>query len=264
MQQYFDQNEVKNLLKLVRLGGVILVIFLAIQTLAVFKNWRQPAVAYSTIVVSGEGEAFAPPDIATFTFSVSADAKTVGGAQDTVTTKTDSILEALKALGIEEKDIRTSDYSVYPKYTYEPIACTMSYCPPSRQIPDGYTVTHSISVKIRNTADAGQALSVAGARGATNISSLAFSIDDPDSLMNEARDEAVNEARDKAKTLAKSLGVRLGRVVDFSDNTWSPGIYPTYLGGEAMGMGGDAVKAVSVPTGENKITSSVTITYEIR
>ncbi len=256
MQQFFEQ-------KLGRAVLILLVVFLGVQTLNVFKHLGEPGAAYNTIVVTGQGEAFAQPDVASFSFSVSADAKTVGTAQDTVTEKTNAILEALKGMGIEEKDIRTTDYSVYPKYTYESAVCVYgAYCPPTKQIPDGYTVTHTIAIKVRATADAGQALSLAGANGASNISSLNFTIDNPDMVMNEARDEAVAEARLKAKSLAKSLGVRLGRVVDFSDNTYNGGVYPTMFRGEAMG-GGDA-KAIEIPTGENKVSSNVTITYEIR
>ncbi len=262
MQEYFNSFEGKRFLKI---GSLLVILFLVIQILGGFKEWRSPSAAYSTIVVTGQGEAFAQPDIASFSFSVSNDAKTVGAAQDAVTDKVNAILEALKDMGIEERDIRTVDYSVYPKYTYEPVACTYSYCPPSRQIPDGYTVTHTVSIKVRNTADAGQALSLAGANGATNISSLSFTIDNPDMVMAEARDEAVSEARAKAKALAKSLGVRLGKVVDFSDNTYNPGPYPTvYREGLVMGMGGADSKAIDVPTGESKVTSNVTITYEIR
>ena len=262
MQEYFNSFEGKRFLKL---GSLLVILFLVIEILGGFKEWRTPSAAYSTIVVTGQGEAFAQPDIASFSFSVSNDAKTVGAAQDAVTEKINAITETLKDMGIEDKDIRTTDYSVYPKYTYEPVACTYSYCPGGKQIPDGYTVTHTVSVKVRKTADAGQALSLAGANGATNISSLSFTIDNPDMIMNEARDEAVDEARTKAKALAKSLGVRLGKVVDFSDNTYSPGPYPVmYREDLAMGMGGGDSKAVNVPTGESKVTSNVTITYEIR
>jgi uncharacterized protein YggE len=259
MQQFFEQ-------KLGRAVLILLVVFLGVQTLSIFKNLGEPSAAYNTIVVTGQGESFAAPDVASFSFSVSADAKTVGSAQDTVTEKTNAILEALKGMSIEEKDIRTTDYSVYPKYTYESTVCAYGgYCPPTKQVPDGYTVTHTILIKVRATADAGQALSLAGANGASNISSLTFTIDDPDMVMNEARDEAVAEAKTKAKALAKSLGVRLGRVVDFSDSTYG-GVYPTMYRGEAMsmGMGGADSKAIDIPTGENKVSSSVTITYEIR
>lgn len=262
MNEYFDHEEASRFFKIGTIAIALLALFLLAKTFTTFKDLRTPSAAYSTIVVTGQGEAFATPDIANFTFSVTADSATVGGAQDTVTQKTNAVLNALKELGVDDKDIRTTDYSVYPKYTYVPLSCTSTYCPPSRQVPDGYTVTHSISIKIRKTDDAGKALAAAGAKGATNISSLSFTVDDPNSIMNEARDKAVKEARDKAKALARSLGVSLGRVVDFSDNTYNPGPYQLYKA-EASAGGADT-SAPTIPTGQNKITSNVSITYEIR
>lgn len=264
MHEYFDHEEARRFFKLGAIAIGLLALFLGVKTLDAFKDWQSPETAYNTIVVTGYGEAFATPDVAEFTFSVSADADSVGAAQDTVTEKSDAVLESLRALGVEEGDMRTTDYSVYPKYIYQSMPCGPNYCPPGRQVPDGYTVTHSVSVKVRNTENAGQALSVAGSNGATNISSLNFTLDDPDAPQNEARDEAVEEAREKAKTLAKSLGVRLGRVVDFNDNSYTPS--PYFMRAQE-GMGGAVssdIKAPSLPEGQNKFVSNVTITYEIR
>ena len=163
---------------------------------------------------------------------------------------------------IEEKDIKTIDYSIWPKYTYQPTICSLTYCPPSRQIEDGYTVSHSVSVKIRKTADAGKALALVGEKGATNLSSISFAIDDPEKILDEARAKAIADAKGKAKLLSRELGVRLVRVVSFYDNTG--GGVPYY----AEGMGGDTVKSKSVaptiPIGENKSVVSVTVVYEIR
>ncbi|MHB1330584.1 MAG: SIMPL domain-containing protein [Minisyncoccota bacterium] len=265
MHEYFDHEEVKRFFKLAAVAVLLLAVFLAVETLDSFKDLRSPSEVQSTIVVTGEGEAFATPDIANFTYTVSADAETVGEAQTTVTEKTNGILESLKGLGIEESDIRTTDYSVYPKYVYESTICSPGfYCPQGRQVPDGYTVSHSISVKVRNTDDAGEALALVGEKGATNVSSLMFTIDDPDSISNEARTKAVADARAKARVLAESLGVDLGRVVDFNDNTYSPYAYG-YRTSNAMGGAEDAaMPAPTIPMGENKVTSNVTITYEIR
>jgi uncharacterized protein len=262
MHEYFDHEEARRFFKLGAIAIGLLGLFLLVKTLDAFSDWRNPEAAYSTIVVNGYGEAFANPDVAEFTFSVSADAKSVGAAQDTVTEKTDAILESLRGLGIEEKDIRTTDYSVYPKYVYQNAVCGPNYCPPGRQVPDGFTVSHSVTIKVRDIEKAGQALSLAGTNGATNISSLNFTLDEPNAPQNEARDEAVTEAREKARALAKSLGVRLGRVVDFADSSYNPS--PYYLRAqEGMAVSADA-KAPTLPEGQNKYTSNVTITYEIR
>ncbi len=242
---------------------IILFVFLLAQSLNAFKAWRTVDVAFNSISITGTGEAVSVPDIATFSFSVSADAKTVSDAQSSVTTKTDAILASLKDLGVAEKDIKTTDYSVYPKYVYSQGVCTNMMCPPSRQIPDGYTVNQSVLVKVRKTADAGKALAIAGEKGATNVSGLNFTTDDKDKNQNEARANAIADAKAKAEILAKSLGVRIVRVVGYTDNFGGP--VPMYGGGYAgISMMKDSASAPTIPVGENKTTANVTVTYEIR
>lgn len=259
-----NTEEVQKILKWVWVVLIVLAVFLAVETLGALKNLRGINPSYNSISVSGVGEAVSIPDIAMFSFTVSSDAKLVSDAQGKVTEKVDAILAELKSLGIEEKDIKTTDYSVWPKYVSRQAICSPTYCPPSRQVQDGYTASHSISVKIRKTEDAGKALAVVGENGATNLSNISFTIDDPDKILDQARAEAIKDAKDKAKMLAKELGVRLVRVVSFYDNT---GGGPTpYL---TEGMGGDIIKASSmsaptIPTGENKVTVDVTVVYEIR
>ncbi|MBX4206267.1 SIMPL domain-containing protein [Candidatus Parcubacteria bacterium] len=241
---------------------IALTAFLAVATLGSLKHLRAIDPAYNSITVSGRGEAFAVPDVATFTYSVSADAATVDAAQGQVTAKMDAILKKLKDLGIEDKDVKTTDYSVWPRYTYATVYCIQAPCPP-QQKQDGYTASHSILVKVRKADDAGKALAAAGAAGASNLSGLSFSVDDPDAVTQEARAEAIKDAKTKAEALAKELGVRLVRVVSFSDGA-DQGPMPYYA--EASGRGGvaDQAKVPTVPAGQNKNVVSVSVTYEIR
>lgn len=258
-----NTEETKKILKWVWIVLIILAVFLAVETLRAFKDLRGINPAYNSISVGGVGEIISLPDIATFSFTVSADAKMVSDAQRQVTEKMDVILAGLKALGIEEKDAKTADYSVWPKYSYESTACSPSFCPPSRQVPDSYTASHNVSVKVRKTEDAGKALALAGDKGATGISSISFTVDDPDKILDEARTKAIIDAKDKAEILSKELGVRLVRVVNFYDNT---GSVPTPY--YAEGLGGGMVKSSSlaptIPAGENKVTVNVTVVYEIK
>lgn len=255
--------ETQNIYKWVWIVLIILTVFLGVQTLTSLKNLREVNPAYNSISVSGEGEAFAIPDLAIFSFTVSADATTVSQAQGDVTEKMDAVLAALEELGIEENDIKTTDYSVYPKYRYE--VSPAIYPPiPGRQVSDGYTASHSVTVKVRKTEEAGKVLAAAGENGATNLSSIFFTVDDMDKITQEARAEAIKDARDKAKLLSKELGVRLVRVVSFNDST--DGGYPQPYYRE--GMGGDTViseaKAPTLPAGENKVKVVVNVVYEIR
>lgn len=258
-----NTEEVKKILKWARITLIILAIFLAAETLGAFKNLRSIDPTFNSISVSGVGEAVSVPDIAVFSFTVSADAKVASDAQGEVTKKMDVILAKLKALGIEEKDINTTDYSLWPKYTSGSIVCSPTFCPPSRQIQDGYTASHNVSVKVRATKNVGEALALAGENGATGLSNISFTVDDPDKILDEARAKAITDAREKAKLLAKELGVRLVRVVSFSDNTGG-GQIPYY----AESLGSDMIKTATpvptIPIGENKVSVNVTIVYEIR
>lgn len=259
-----NTQEVQKILKWVWVVLIVLAVFLAVETFGALKDLRGINPAYNSISVSGVGEVVSIPDVATFSFTVSADAPEVSDAQKSVTEKMDVILAELKSLGIEEKDIKTTDYSVWPKYTFEPTVCSSAFCPPSRQVLDGYTANHSVSIKIRKTQDAGKALAAVGAKGATGLSGISFTVDDPEKILDEARSKAIADAKDKAKILSRELGVRLVRVVSFYDNTGG-GPIPYY----AEGMGADSVKTSTppvptVPIGENKVTVNVTVTYEIR
>ncbi len=245
---------------------VILSVFLVVLTINALKANQYiggEGVPQNVITVSGDSEVFSPPDVANFTFSVVEVGKTNKEAQTKVTEKMDKALKAIKDLGIEDKDVRTVDYSAYPKYEYSNSICTQFSCPPSRQTIVGYEVSQTISVKVRNVDDAGKVIDAATSAGASNVSGLSYSVDEPEELERQARKQAIDEAKAKAEVLAKDLGVRLVRIVNFSEN----GNYPIPFYKAELGMGGaDAVSqpVPSLPTGENKITSSVTITYEIR
>jgi uncharacterized protein len=101
--------------------------------------------------------------------------------------------------------------------------------------------------------------------GANNVSGLSFTIDDEDALTAEAREQAINDAEEKAEELADQLGVSLVRIVGFNEGG---GGYPVQYARAEMTMmaldEGAVGSAPSLPVGENKISSFVTITYEIR
>lgn len=265
---FFVSLEKKGVAGLVAVLLVLVSLFVLAQTVLSFKEYRyvgSGVMPTNIITVSGEGEVFAVPDVATFTFSSSEDAKTVKEAQDKVTTKINTALDSLKKdYGIEDKDIKTVDYSVYPKYDYTNFPCSQFSCPPSTQTLIGYTVNQTISVKVRDVAEAGSILGAMGTVGVTNISGLNFTIDDEDALNREARQEAIADAQEKAKALSKDLGVKIVRVVNFSES----GNYPIYYNKAfdvALAEGGrGGATAPEVPVGENRIISNVTITYEIR
>ncbi len=249
---------------------VLLAVFLGLKSLAEAQGLRYIGAGVTpsnTISVSGYGEVFAAADIATFTFSVVSQKSTVASAQQDATTKINAITDYLKGQGIDAKDLQTTDYAVYPQYDYQSSVCPSSgYCPPSRQVLRGYEVRQTTSVKVRDTAKAGDILTGVGSKGATEVSSLNFTFDDPQQSQDEARGKAIADAKEKADELARQLGVSIIRVVSFSENTGTPGPMPyAKLESAQTGRGAaDAAVAPAIEVGQNKVTSNVSVTYEIR
>ncbi len=265
---------IKNLYKALLVFLVILSLFFAVKLLAEFRLYGMMGSSEAnTITLSGHGEVTAVPDIANVYFTIRKEAKTVKEAQAGVAVIEKKVLDFLKTKGIDKKDIKTENVSFYPKYEYQtsnqicPMTEDMSntrYCPPGKQVLLGYTASESITVKIRNTDDAGAIMQGLGTTGVSDLSGPNFTIDNEDGLKAQARKKAIDDAREKAKVLAKDLGVRLGRIANFSEGGGYGG--PIYYAKEAM-MDGATVSSAApaeIPKGENIISSDVTITYEIR
>lgn len=244
-------------------------LFLAILALSALKEYRYIGAGLSaanTISVNGEGEVFAVPDLATFSVTIQEEALEVQEAQEVATEKANAIIEYLRDAGIEERDIKTTDYNVYPQYDWMEGAQSNGFPTPGRQVLRGYQVSQTISVKVRDTEEAGTILSGVGSRGASNVSGLSFTIDDEDELKREARGMAIEDAQEKAEELADQLGVRLVRIVSFYENEGGYSPVAMYArGGVAMDMAvAESAPAPQLPVGENKIVSNVNVTYEIR
>ncbi len=265
MNALFENNKDK-VSKAIFIFVVIISLFFAVK---VINEWKSGSYIgreggmQSTVNVEGKGEVFAMPDIATFSFTVSEKAKTVKEAQNTVTEKMNKILESLKKSEIDEKDITTSSYNIFPEYEYQTLNCFAYPCPEGKRILTGYSVSHNITLKVRDLDKVGKILTDLGGLGASDVSGVSFSIDKQDELKKEARDTAIKDAQTKAKELAKALGVKLVRVINYSE--YGNGIvYGRYdaMKSEAYGVGGGPTP--EIPTGESKIVSTVNVTYEIR
>jgi uncharacterized protein len=230
--------------------------------------WKQAEYLYqgpTTISVSGEGEVNAVPDIGQFSYSVTMMGADAVEARSKAAEITVAIANYLKSVGVEERDIKTEFYNLNPKYRWENRPCPMgSFCP-GESVQDGFEVTETVQVKIRNLAQAGELISGVSGLGATSVSGLSFTIDDEKSLKDEARALAITEAQAKAQVLAQQLGVRL---VKFSGYYEDEGMYPAY------GYGGDmAMERMALPTaavtpepqlGDRTVRSRVTVTYQVK
>lgn len=263
---------------------IVLILFVAVLAINALKENRYiggGVSASNVIAVSGEGKVFAVPDIAEIGFSVVAEKKTLTEAQTASAEKINAIMTYLKEQGVAEKDIQTANYSANPKYEYRAsgtpvpaVASGMSagssagiemmpvYYPPQNQVLVGYEVSQTITVKVRDTEKVGALVTGIGAKGATNMYGPTFTIDDEVALQREARQKAIDDAKTKAQQLAKDLGVKLVRIVSFSEN--GGGYYPVMYKGMEATVSSDASVVPEIPVGQNKISANVSITYEIR
>ncbi|HEY4504676.1 MAG TPA: SIMPL domain-containing protein [Candidatus Paceibacterota bacterium] len=228
-----------------------------------------------TISVEGKAERFVAPDIATLSFGVSEEAKTVREAQAKATDKINKAIHSLDEFDVEEKDIKTTNYNIQPKYEYyyekQGVRCLHDYCPPPYVYKTkimGYTVDQNVHVKLRDLNKAGEVIAKLGSFGIGNISSLSFETENIDSVREEVKNEAIRDARAKAKSRADVLDVRLGKLLSVSDNYWGGPYYARDAMMESKVMmadnvGGNAAPAPDLPAGENQIIATVNLVYEI-
>ena len=214
----------------------------------------------NTITVSDTGEIYAKPDLALTTFSVITEAKTVGEALSENTKKMNAVIDFVKGQGVEAKDLKTTGFYIYPRYEYQKVETEIYPYPPGKRVLVGYEVTQSLEVKIRNMEKIGDIIEGATEAGANQVGDLQFTIDKQDELKAQARTQAIEKAKTKAKELASQLGVKLVRIINFSESSQLP-YYPLRLEAAAPEAGGEVPQ---IETGENKISITVTLTYEIK
>ena len=258
-------NDKEQIWKVGKWVGIMLMVFLIVISIKELKSIGDSSPIMNTISVNGKGEAVSIPDIATFSFSVNENAKTVADAQAKATEKINSSLKTIKAGGIAEKDIKTLSYSINPHYEYNQIICVSYPCPGGKSVLTGYDVSQTIEVRIRNLAKAGELFDSIGSIGVQNVNGLSFAIDDIESVKAIARADAIKDAKSKAQKIAKELGVKLVRVTsyyDSGDDQPFPYLARETMGGDIMSL--KAQVAPEIPAGEQKITANVSITYEIR
>ena len=266
MEKFFNDKDANRLGKLVLTLGFFLTCFVAakfVYEARAVALMNTDATKVSTIDVSGTGEVVAIPDIAEESFSIEQKDATIQTAQATVSKKVAAVMDLLKKSGVAEKDIKTTNYSANPEYSY-PNPCYGAVCSNVSTAPKllDYIVSETITIKVRDTATVGKIVDGLGSLGVTGLSGPTFTVDNTDKLIADARKKAIDDAEAKADVLASDLGVRLVRIVRYTDST--PANYPTPMYAKAMDTSVGSAPVTQLPAGENKYTSNVTITYEIR
>lgn len=248
------------------IGALVSMVILAISSL-IFANIYSKSIepsSYRSFSVSGEGKITAIPDVAQFTFSVITEGgKDIAALQQENTQKANRAVALLKNNGVEDKDIKTASYNLQPRYQYFscPIGKNSSAkpCPPAEII--GYSISQTVSVKIRDFEKAGEILSGVVQSGVNSVSELSFAIDDKTEIENQARQEAVAMAIKKAESIAQAGKFNLGKILSINENS-SP-VFNRY---KTLGVGGseDFISSPTIELGSQEVTVGITMTYEIR
>lgn len=227
-----------------------------------------------TLPITSEGRVSARPDLGQVTLSLTSEGKDPKTIEGKNAEKVNSIIAFLKNEGVANEDIKTSEFSLQPKYyspwDYPRIPCPASDaegktfpCPPINQIIVGYTITQSLAVKLRTFEKAGALLSGAIERGATQVNSLAFSVEDPDQYKKEARAIAIRKAKGQAKELADAGGFRIGKILSIQEGySYFPQLYRQ--GADSTGAPNAEKTTPQVEPGSQDVFVTLTVLFQIR
>ena len=198
-----------------------------------------------TITVIGEGTAAASPDLARVSIGVTTSAPTATEATKENNDKMTGIINTLKDLGIADKDIQTTNYSISPEFS--------SQKGETNQIT-GYRVSDTVQVTVRNLDKIGTVLDQVTQAGANNISGISFSIENPATLRAEARAQAFADAQARAEDLAKLGGVQLGEILSISEST----------GGGPVPVANALSSTAPIQPGQIEVHTQIQVIYAIQ
>ena len=210
-----------------------------------------PKQAHSIVIV-GQGKVTGVPDIANIQLGYSIEKPTVAAAQKDNSDKMNAMIDKLKKdFKIDAKDIQTANYYISPQYDWNN----------GKQTLRSYLVSQNLDVKVRQMDKVSAIIEAAGVIGLNQVGNLTFAIDNPEALKQQARELAIAQAKEKAESLSKVVGVKLGKIISFSESSNDNQPVPLYaFDKSAVGIGG---AAPTVEAGSNEIIIIATVEYEI-
>lgn len=200
--------------------------------------------------VSASAEASRVPDVASLSTGVVTQAADANAALRANSTQMAKVVAAIKAAGIAERDIQTTGINIHPQYRYtenQPPAIT------------GYQASNTVSIKVRDVTKIGEVLDALVASGANQVNGPSFEIDQPEAVYDEARQAALKKAQARAEMYAKSLGLRVRRIVSISEGG---GFQPPMPMMKGMAM--DArMESAPVSPGETTLSANLDVVFEL-
>jgi len=238
-------------------AGAGLVIAASIATAALIAPRQVTAAAPEAlpriVTVSGTGEASVKPDMASISTGVTSDGATARAALSKNNAAMTAVLKALRDAGIEADDIQTSNFSISPLYaTMDPGQTT------SPRI-SGYQVSNQVTAKVKDIARLGAILDALVQAGSNQVNGISFDVKDPTGATNDARRKAIADARARAELYAKAAGASVGEVMQISEVSVTPIMPVRYAMAERA-----SAAAVPIAPGQNTLSASVTVTFELR
>ena len=214
---------------------------------------QEAAPPVRSVSVTGAGSANLVPDIAYIYVGVHTELPSAADAVDENNAQTEKMIKALRDFGIDAKDIRTTNFSIWPQERYDQFTGT----------PTGektYVVDNTVYVTVRDLGKLGELLDTVIAAGANTVNSIQFDVADKSEALKNARAEAVKNAEEQAKELTNAAGVKLGDVLTIGFYDSQP--YPVF-DGKGGGGGAVAESAVPIQPGQLTFTVNVNVTYVI-
>jgi len=258
-------ESIKNYLGIAVAAILLVFAYAAISYVNSYSQSIEPS-AFRSFTVSGEGKITAIPDVAQFTFSIITEGgKDIAKLQKENTEKGNKIIGFIKSQGVEDKDIKTQNYNLEPRYQYfncyQPMDGKSKSCPPPEIV--GYTIRQTVSIKVRDFFKIGDILAGAIENGANSVSQLSFEIDDIDKIKNQAREEAIKKAKEKAESIAKAGDFRLGKLLSIEEEGFAP--TPYYLKNmELSPMDAGGLPSPTIEPGSQEVTVNIVLKYEIK
>lgn len=228
-------------------------LFFVTAPLGALAQEKEPA---PRIQISGEGEVQVAPDMAMIDLTVLREAETAREALSANNTAMRQVLDAMKEAGIAERDLQTSGINLRPRYRHP--AKDNNLKEPKII---GYTVTNSVTVRVRDLKIVGAVLDKSVTLGVNQGGNLRFVNNDTKVAMKEARALAVADAMERAKTLADAAGIKLGRVVRMSEQSHRP--RPIPMARQGMLAAAPVAESVPMATGENTYRVVVDMVFAI-
>lgn len=234
---------------------ILVVIVAVIVTVSSVVKWGESLTPARTVTVTADAQTQVAPDLATVSFSV----VTVGA--DPVKIEADnasqmnSAIAFIKQEGIGSNDITTTDYSLYPNYSYD-------YKRGKTAIVS-YTITETETLKVRDFTKIAPILGGLTNLGVNQVGQVSFSVEDPSKYMSGIRSEAFAKAQAKAEQMATANGVKLGEIVSLAETTNNPQPLPQIYNSMARSAAGGSVTPTIQP-GTQQLTDQVSITYAIQ